>query len=379
MKSPKLSLKILLAGFMVLTFCLPASAAITLYDAEGTTFSVDGYFNIFYANSQSDNADLSQSRVKMGFLPNTIGFNFSKQLGNLKLGGRSSFWVTINDADENATGTAIDVRQFYATVDGSFGQVLLGKDFGLFGRTNIFKDEILQGFGRTGDLVTPNTSGVSLGNINSGYPYPAPTAQITYRTPDMGGFKLAVGIFDPARNGAGSDQEELPRFEAEANFDKTFGKVAISAWVNGMSQSSQSNTAGVEDYEANGIGYGLNGKVAGLSLTASGFTGEGIGAFGANLASVLRGHENGDVSGYLFQGSYTFDKYRVAGSYGKSIYDAIGATPEFENEVYIGALFYSVNANLTLEAEYSVEEYTDTAFGSNEEIKTVALGAIVTF
>ncbi|WP_020676772.1 porin [Geopsychrobacter electrodiphilus] len=379
MRFPRL-FKASLTALIVLAFCLPASAAINLYDTDGTTFSVDGYFNVFYANSKSNNADLTQSRVKMGFLPNTIGFNFGKQTGNLKLGGRSSFWVTINDSDSSAaTATAIDVRQFYATVDGPFGQVLLGKDFGLFGRSNIFKDEILQGFGRTGDLAGPNTTGVSLGNINSGYPYAAPTAQITYRTPDMRGFKLAVGIFDPARNGATSVQEKAPRFEAEANFDKTFGKVAVSAWVNGVTQSSQSNTPGVDNYDANGIGYGLNGKVAGFSLTASGFSGKGIGAFGANLANALHGADNRDTKGYLVQGSYTIDKIRVAGSYGKSTYDAIGTTPKFEDKAYIGAVFYSLNSNLTLEAEYNVEKYTDTAFGSDEKISTLALGAIVTF
>ena len=35
----------------------------------------------------------------MGFLPNVIGFNFSKQVGDVKVETRQSFWVTINDSD----------------------------------------------------------------------------------------------------------------------------------------------------------------------------------------------------------------------------------------------------------------------------------------
>lgn len=63
-----------------------------------------------------DQYDRRQSRVKMGFLPNYLGFNMGKQVDDLKLGARASFWVTINDSETNGTDTAIDVRQFYGTV-----------------------------------------------------------------------------------------------------------------------------------------------------------------------------------------------------------------------------------------------------------------------
>ena len=173
------------------------NAAIELYNQDGNSFSVDGYFNAFYVNRDDKLNDVRDSRVKMGFLPNTIGFNFSKDMGDLTLGGRSSFWTTINDslgADAGtATDTQIDVRQFYATVDGDFGQVLIGKDFGLYARSNIFLDEILMGVGSPG-----LEGGVSFGNIRAGYPYPTPSAQITYRSPDMSGFKVAAGVLDPA-------------------------------------------------------------------------------------------------------------------------------------------------------------------------------------
>ena len=83
----------LLGCLVVLAISVPASAGITLYDKEGTTFSTDGSFNTFYVYSESDKndemeavlgiPDREQSRVKMGFLPNWIGFNFSKQVGDL--------------------------------------------------------------------------------------------------------------------------------------------------------------------------------------------------------------------------------------------------------------------------------------------------------
>ena len=132
-----------------------SNAAVEIYENDGMTFSADGLVNIFYVNSSIETTDASgnasdrdQSRVRMGFLPNNIGFNFSNQLSDLKIGMRSSFWVSVNDTDQSrdatpddlGTGSLIDVRQFYGTVSGDWGEVLLGKDFGLFNRANILGD-----------------------------------------------------------------------------------------------------------------------------------------------------------------------------------------------------------------------------------------------
>ena len=361
--------------FALLIVCVlstPAAAALTLYDKDNATFSVDGSFNTFYVYSDSDSGQ-SQSRVKMGFLPNWIGFNFSKQLGNLKIGGRSSFWVSINDSDRvdadgtlRATDTAIDVRQFYGTVGSDWGQVLIGKDFGLFNRSNIFLDEILLGFGITGGI---DSSGVSFGNIGTGYTYPLPSAQITYRTPDISGFKLAVGILDPTREASGSDAEEdTPRFEAEATYNMSFAQGSLTTWVGGVSQSSKSSSG---DADAQGISYGLNVKFSGFSLTGSGFTGEGLSTLGATFGSA---NADVDVDGFLFQGAYTIDKVRLVASYGKN---EIDNAAQDEDENIVGAIFYTVNDYIKVAVEYGVE--TQTSAGVDTEIKTIALGGIINF
>ncbi|CAN0579030.1 unnamed protein product, partial [Ectocarpus sp. 12 AP-2014] len=278
-----------------------AHAAIDVYNEDGTSLSVDGYFNAFYVNRDDKVADTRNSDVKMGFLPNTIGFNFSKEMGDLTLGGRSSFWTTINDSLQSPTDTAIDVRQFYATVEGSFGQVLIGKDFGLFSRSNIFLDEILMGFGSPGAAT-----GVSFGNIRTGYPYPNPSAQITYRTPDLGGLKVAAGIFEPANTTPGAESEQsAPRFEAEVTYSADLSGVALTGWLNGRHQSSENATTEVD---SQGLGYGLKASVAGLSLTASGFTSEGdVPVLLSDTAAPIAEE---DADGYLIQGSYTLGANR---------------------------------------------------------------------
>ena len=89
-----------------------SNAAVEIYENDGMTFSADGLVNIFYVNSSIETTDASgnasdrdQSRVRMGFLPNNIGFNFTNQLSDLKIGMRSSFWVSVNDTDQSRDAT----------------------------------------------------------------------------------------------------------------------------------------------------------------------------------------------------------------------------------------------------------------------------------
>lgn len=370
---------------------MPASAAITLYDKDSTSFSVDGSFNTFFVQSDSDNdiagTNRTQSRVKMGLLPNWIGFNFSKQVGDLKLGGRSSFWVSINDSNTNITSTAIDVRQFYGTVDGDWGQILVGKDFTLFSRSNIFLDEMLAGYGGVSDtLGLIDGQGVSFGHIGSGYYYPFPHSQITYRSPDMGGFKVALGIVDPGNTaptdrGAGrSSEESTPRFEGEFTYHTNFDNGAFDAWVGFLTQETESDIDG--DVKSSGVSYGAKVKVGGLAVHASGFTGEGLGLLlgpGADAGLGLTGliSENGDEvdsDGYIVQGSYTMGKSRFVVSYGETEVDT---EAEWVGETTQVAWFYSVNSNLTLVTEFNTNEIS---IGSAaEETDTLALGVIVNF
>lgn len=389
----------LLAAATALAFSLPAAAEIVLYDKDGTTFSTDGYFNAFYVNSDVDRAgeqfDRKQSRVKMGFLPNYIGFNFGKQVDDIKLGGRSSFWVTINDSEQNGTGTAIDVRQFYATASNDqWGEVLFGKDFGLFARSNILLDELLAGYGQVSDtLGLVDGGGVSFGNIGTGYPYPFPTSQITYRSPLMGGLRIAAGIMDPVDttsvaddpNVPGSDldkaYQDAPRFETEITYQFEAGGTQFYTWLGGMQQSSDNTDSSVRDVDSKGISYGVQAKMGNLSLTASGFQAEGINPFFTNNAGEALLREV-DSDGYLLQGSYRFGKNRVALSYGKTKDDgngnSLGTAADYETRGV--AFFRDINDNLKLVAElnqFEIDGKNNPAL--DEDTRTFAVGAVLAF
>ncbi|EZQ20164.1 membrane protein [Halopseudomonas bauzanensis] len=377
----------LLTALAAAMLSAPASAAITLYDQDDTSFSVDGYFNAFYVHNKVDHIDpdldRNQSRVKMGFLPNYIGFNVGKKYDNLTLGGRSSFWVTINDSQDNATETGIDVRQFYGTVSGSWGEVLFGKDFGLFGRSNIMLDEFLTAYGQSSDtLGLVDGGGVSFGNIGTGYPYPFPTSQITYRSPVMSGFRAAVGIMDPVDghlvddNGVqtGKDYQDSPRFESELTYQFELGDAQLHTWLNGMYQQADNTGAGIDSVTSRGLGYGVQAKLGALSLTGSGFNAEGVNPFFTNNATQASLRES-DSKGYLLQGSYTFGKTRVALSYGKTRDDGNGLGYQADFKTSGIGLFHSLNENLTLVAEYNRFDLKNRDVGDRiEETDTLALG-----
>jgi hypothetical protein len=366
-----------------------ANAGVELYNNDnGMTFTADGLVNIFYSNSDTDQTDAAgvetqskQSRVRTGFLPSYIGLNFANQVGDFKVATRSSFWVSLSDTDVNrgataaGTNTLIDVRQFYATISGDFGEVLIGKDFGLFNRSNIFGDELLLGYGQTSNTVGLIDGGnVSFGNISTGYTYAFPKAQITYRSLDMNGFKLAVGIMDPNKSAADSD-EETPRFEAELTYDTTFDNGSLKAWVDGMSQTSKLVTG--EDQDQSGVGYGVNVKFSGLSLTASGFSAEGVGHI-AGLDTIV-GADTNETDGYLTQASYTMGDNRFVISYGQSTVDDGAMETESSNTNF--SYFRTVIPGVTLVTELNKTEIDNdsTTNLTSEENNVFSIGAVVTF
>ena len=368
----------------------PALAEIVLYDKNDTTFSTDGYVNAFYVNSKVDRAgdqfDRRQTRIKMGFLPNTLGFNMGKQIDGLKLGGRASFWVTINDSDDNGTGTDIDVRQFYGTAAGDWGEVLIGKDFGLFARSNILLDELLTGYGQVSDtLGLVDGGGVSFGNIGSGYPYPFPTSQITYRSPVMSGARIAVGVMDPVdtndSSAMGKAYQKNPRFESELTYQFDVAGAEIYSWLNGAYQTSENTDSAVKNVTSKGLGYGVQAKMGNFTVSGSGFSAKGINPFFTNNAgnATLR---DIDSKGYLAQGSYRFGKNRVALSYGKTKDDGNGAVATGADYETRGvALFHTINSNLSLVAEYNQFEIRGHKNNSlvNEDTDTFAVGAVLTW
>ena len=371
----KHSIKASLLASAVAFASFGSNAAVELYNKDGMTFSADGLVNVFYTNTEVEAADgtsTDQSRVKMGFLPNVIGFNFSKQVGDVKVETRQSFWVTINDSDlvrrgqDAGTSSLIDVRQFYGKVSGDWGSILLGKDFGLFNRSNILGDELLLGYGHT--LFGLQDGGnVSFGNISTGYTYPFPKSQITYTTPSSNGLVASIGIMDPNKAEAGSE-EDMPRVEFEVKYTGE----SVSAWINGMTQESEGPNI---DADSQGLGYGVNFKTNGFSFTASGYSSEGVGNTVGLDQSVSP--DTMEQDGYLVQASYTSGANRFVISNGESTYKNTTADTEGDISNTTVAIFHTLSSGVILVGEYTKSE-DDVVLAGNENTG-FAIGAVVTF
>jgi hypothetical protein len=140
--------------------------------------------------------------------------------------------------------------------------------------------------------------------------------------------------------------------------------------VNGRHQSSENATTKID---SRGVGYGVKAAVAGLSLTASGFTSKGdvpVLITDAALASEE------DADGYLIQASYTLGANRFVLSYGETDSDQ----GNFETENTSVAVFHDVNSNFKLVAEYNMfEQETKSTGVKTADANTLALGAVVMF
>jgi hypothetical protein len=217
------------------------------------------------------------------------------------------------------------MREIFFTVDGGFGQLMIGKGLSLFMGQNLLTEQTLMGAGNLGTATgLSDAVGVTLGRIGYGYLYPNFNAQVRYTTPDMGGFKAAVGVYDPAVLD-GFDETKLPRVEGELSYAGTFGDANVfKAYTNAMWQEVGTVDTS-DDITAWGISAGAVVGLGGFELSGSAFTGEALGTtlLFAGDAIDATGEER-EIWGYIAQLTYTLaneGKTKFGVSYGANEMD----------------------------------------------------------
>jgi hypothetical protein len=376
-----------------------AEAQLTMQMSNGWSFTFGGNVNAFLVYEKENdgttlaaltpgavvgNSDQGASRIRTGLLPAFAVFDAKGKEGNTDLGVHFGFAPQIQcggrdvDGDGTADGVAhdcfgaqIDMRQVYLTVGGSWGQILAGRELGLFGRQNILTDQTLFGVGATGGQIS---GGTTLGRIGFGYIYPNFKAQMTFSTPAGRPFQLSVGLFDPASNPP-YNTVEIPRVEAEGVWSQGNTKV----WVGGLVQNN--GTGGTADEKATAWGGsgGLRFGGASFSLTASGYYGKGLGTtlmFGAGTAGLGTG--GGDLrKSYGGIGQVTFtpanSKVTVAGSWGISILENADDELDFKTKNWLasGGIYYQATKSLKAVGEFNYAVTSDD-IDTNEDNKSIA-------
>jgi len=376
------------------------------------TIKFSGSINAFYVNDNPDapGADTavaggiasvgtdSSNAVRNGLLPGYLLIDVTTKQAGLDIGAHFGMYPGINSAawgplgansggQPTALATAgIDFRQVYLTIGGGFGTIKMGRDIGLFSSEAILNDITLLAAGPPGGNVAPGNT--TLGRIGSGYIYTDFQPQITYTSPNFGGFQASLGIFQPLQSlSAPAQTNTAPGFQGKLTYDKSFGDVGVRLWTSGITQRHETigaGTGGLVSYTGRGLDLGGKVTVGPFSAVANWYTARGLGTTVLNLLDTDALGNPRSSDGFYVQGLATFGKVSLGASYGESNLDltateiALGNTLVRTNASYVGQVRYGLTDWVTLLAEYT--RAMSEAHGGNEaDSDSIALGAILFF
>src|SRR5436189_2741176 len=325
-------LTLLLLGWALGGSATAGAQGLTMQMSNGWSFSFSGNVNVFWVFSKENTTagDATNSSVRTGLLPAFATFEARGKEAGLNLGIHFGFAPQIQNAgvhdnfgNGTQAGAQIDMRQVYLTLGGQWGQILAGRELGLFGRQAILNDMTLFGVGAVG-IGGGQRGGTTLGRIGYGYLYPNFDAQLTYSTRAGRPGQLSIGAFQPSvllgdRNANGTCAvaatcafivTKIPRVEAEFTYNQKSGKNKYMFWAGGLWQSTSNAASGGQTASSVGGTAGVRGDFADLSVIVTGYIGKGLGttllfsggerAGTAATSTELRSSDGGYVQlGYL--------------------------------------------------------------------------------
>lgn len=395
-------------SLVALALLLAANAAhaqLTMQMSNGWNFTFSGNVNTFLTYEKESSSgrtsapgalvasSADQTRIQTGLLPAFAVFDAKGKEGSTDLGVHIGFAPQVNCGRgiHDCFGAQIDMRQVFMTVGGSWGQILAGRELGLFGRQNILTDQTLFGIGGTGagGGAVGGGGGTTLGRIGYGYNYAQFKGQMTYSTPGGKAGQFSIGLFEAAALDAVGgtslySKTNVPRVEAEFSYTKKDWK----AWVGGLAQTTD-NPASGDSASATGVSGGLRWGNSSFSLMGSGFAGKGIGTTllflnaacstgtcGTNGSSDLR-----KTVGYIAQGTYTSGKTTLAASYGANILDHARNEPNFktENALTSGGIYYQATKSLKVVAEGNYATSKDKRSSNKKNSSFAVAGGMMLF
>lgn len=373
------------------------------------TFKVSGQVNAFYTHDNGQKAGPgtavtggvvsiggNSSAIRNGLLPGNISFAATTTQGGWDLGAHFGLYPGINSAtyangggansggQNTALQTAgLDFRQTYMTIGRKgLGTLKLGRDIGLFGSEAILNDITLLSVGTTGGNIAP--ANTSLGRIGVGYIYTDFQPQITYTSPNLGGFQVSAGVFEPLQSLTGpGETSNSPGFQGKIVYDGKFGDFSARAWVSAITQK-HNRIDGVK-YTGSGVDMGAKLGYGPIVVTGYYYTASGLGTTALNLFDTDALGNKRDSNGFYVQALATFGKVSVGGSYGESHLKYANAADALANPTlldtnssYVGQVRYGLTSWVTLIGEY-IHTKSEAHNANKAEGDTAALGAILFF
>ncbi len=385
----------LAAAVLAASVAAPATAA--TWSAGDWEVSYTGTINLFYNQMDQDNIRNGNSaHLNEGLLPAFHTMKVVSPSANGLTGTAQISFAPDSSSGktdgQNKTGEDIDMREVFFNVDGSFGTISVGRTLSLFSRGAILNDMTLFGVGAMAGL---DGGGTSLGRIAHGYTYAEFNTRFAWKSPDMNGFNIEVGIFDPSEGSGGNAanfETDTPQFQAALNYSTSFDGGSVAVWADGIYQEMEGRgdaTAGFNttgEVKTHGVSLGLNVSAGAFGLVASMYDGEALGSVRQvdtnSYQCTATQCQEAEADGYYIQGTYTFNgKTKVGISYGETNQDNVslnGAVNntgdsdiERSNELTTIGVYHDVNSWLKIVAEYNDQQ---SQFG---EISNVSLGGFI--
>ena len=356
--------KKLLAGLVALAAASSAQA-VTVAANDGWTLGVSGLVNQFATFTDNGSNGDDTSEVRDGLLPAFLTFDITAPTMNgLDIAAHISISPGTNTLAQQ--GAALEQREVYFTVAGSFGQILAGKALGLYSSHNILTDQTLFGVG----WGTGANAQTTLGGIGLGYDYADWRSQVKWTSNDMNGFKVAVAVVDPQgnalataagltgplsvlSNNSAADSEDL-RYEADLSYAGAFDGGSYTAWLSGAVQDKSDQSAVAEDARYWTVGATL--VVGGFEAMAQYSDAEDT----VGVVSVdTDANGNGEWDQYLVQAGYRFAGTTLVSAQYAELESKSNATANDTSDKIVLGVYHDVNANLKLVAEYTKAEHDD--------------------
>ena len=377
----------------------PANAAVVLGGADGWEVSYGGFINLFYTQSDfefNSGGSEDSAHLNEGLLPSFHTMTVkTPEVNGLRGTGQITFAVDsssekgsrLNKSGVFGTGSNIDMREVFFNVSGDFGTISAGRTLALFMRQAILKDYTLFGMGA---MAGPDGGGTGLGRIGYGYVYPDFRTRFAYTTPDMGGFQLTVGIFDPQEPlGPASpygSETDTPQFQAEATYNSSFEGGSFSGWAGFLWQEQEitgSPAGGTGDVESVGWNIGAEVTASGFNVGGHYYDGDALdtllfntgalGGFGCNATACKEANNDG----FYIQAGYTFNgTTKIGGGYGESRQDANMTynISRVQTELWTVGVYHDVNSWLKVIAEYG--NYESTLL-NQKDVDTFSIGGFL--
>jgi predicted porin len=430
----KRTLRSSVAGAILAVLSIPAGA-IDPKNADGSwTFSFNGEINVDYIYSSCETpsqaaaigggltcvgsaSGTNVSNVGNGLLPAAFSFGVATTQDGIDLaahlglypgiatndGGSPNLQATAGGPTNTALGTTgLDIRQVYMTFGNKdMGTFTLGRNIGLFGADVILNDMTLPGVGAPGSAASPAPSNTTLGGIGFGYIYTDWLAQMDYTTPDMSGFAVTVGIFDPLNSLSDTgavETKKAPGAHAKLTYTLAIAegtKLYLSAAFLTQQQDYLAPTTPTPtSYSYNGTGADFFAKfdLQDLELIGYYYHAKGLGSTALFDGGAFDGGptpgQTRTSSGYLGQVTYKFGPVKLGVNYGRSILDYANAfdqaaNPDLlaNNQKFTVGVYYSLTKALMLLAEGSrVESHSqDPTLPHTNGASTFNIGAYLGF